>query len=347
MKRALKKTIGLALITAGCGLPSTRPIFKKLGLRCAHRLFGGRTVTLPDIDSSPLKLANVDDSYLAFQLFWHGVNYYEPITRALLCELLEPGATFLDLGAHLGFFSLTAGVRKSDVDVIAFEPNPKNLRCLKANAAANGLKKIVCEPLAISETEGTATLYLAESDMSASLVKGFQAEDTRQVGELSVQTTTLDRYLSDHSVRDPLVIKIDIEGHERAFFRGAKRAIATRKPDMILEVLNAQDPESIALLKGLGYRFYPITDRGLTEIDAPDLVKRFPFLFLNHLISVRPKEELALIYARVLNRTRNINLLETSKHFRPDEWPDLWPLEAKQAHVPRAAKSLLTVEGSM
>jgi len=74
----------------------------------------------------------------------------------------------------------------------------------------------------------------------------------------------------------------------------------------------------------LRYRFYPITDEGLLESEAPKLVKRFPFLFLNHLLSVRPKQELAPIFERVREQTGKLNLLETSKHFPKEKWPKLW-----------------------
>ena len=62
----------------------------------------------------------------------------------------------------------------------------------------------------------------------------------------------------------------------------------------------------------------------LIELDAPKLVKRFPFLFLNHLLSVRPKEELAPLFEGIREEITKINLLETTKHFPKEEWPKLW-----------------------
>ena len=74
----------------------------------------------------------------------------------------------------------------------------------------------------------------------------------------------------------------------------------------------------------MGYRFDPITDEGLVEVKAPKLVKRFPFLFLNYLLSVRPRTELTAIFEGVRARTKQLNLLNTSKHFPLEEWPALW-----------------------
>jgi FkbM family methyltransferase len=195
---------------------------------------------------------------------------------------------------------------------------------LQANALANERTNLRCEPLAISDGDGTATLYLTASDMSASLMKGFQAHDTEQIGSVEVRTTTLDSYVRLNQLAGPMVIKVDIEGHEGAFMRGAMETIRRYKPDIVLEVVEDQDPAWVAELKSLGYRFYPITDREFTETDAPRLIKRFPLLFLNYLISARPREELAQIFERMEPQIRAMNLLDSSKHFPKEEWPLLW-----------------------
>src|SRR5204862_662117 len=134
---------------------------------------------------------------------------------------------------HGGLFALTTAISNPAVNIIAFEPNPKNFRMLRANATANSLTSLKCEPFAISDRSGMATLYLTESDMSASLMKDFQAQDTRQIDKIEVPTVSLDDYVQQHPLRAPLVIKVDIEGHEPAFFRGADKTISTFKPDII------------------------------------------------------------------------------------------------------------------
>jgi FkbM family methyltransferase len=331
MKRIIKQALGRSVISVAEMLPWVRSLLRPLGVRTSQDLFGARIVSIQMPGGQSFRLTHVDETYLAFQLFWRGGEFYEPITRALVTALLRPGDTFLDIGAHLGFFSLASGLSNPGVKIIAFEPNPKNFRILQANATANGLSGIVCEPIAISDHDGSARLYLTESDMSASLMKDFQAEDTRQIGSIEVLTASLDSYLEQQRITGTLVIKVDIEGHETAFFRGAARTIAAQKPDIILEVLYDQDIEIVSRLKSLGYHFYPITDEGLVELEAPKLIKRFPFLFLNHLLSVRPRQEIANLFDGVQERIRKLNLLETSKHFPKEQWPCLWHAEASEA----------------
>src|SRR5579859_1919879 len=288
LRKRAKTALGRSLVLLVNQIPSLRRLFSSVGLRTSWGVFGDRIVNIHMTRRSSIRLTHLDESYLAFQLFWQGACYYEPLTRELIQQLLNPGDTFLDVGAHIGFYSLALACSIPGLKVIAFEPNPKTFQILVANAAANALE-VVCEPIAISESAGTATLYLTESDMSASLMKDFQAEDTRQIGSVEVRTASLDSYFQGHSIKNLKAIKVDIEGHESAFFQGARETISKHKPDIVLEVLYEPDPEILSWLRSLGYRFYPVTNEGLAEMDPPRLVKRFPLLFLNHLLSVRPK----------------------------------------------------------
>jgi len=333
LKTLIRRVLGSRVVFLAEKVPGLRQPLKSLGMRISRGSFGNRVVTIPIGAKGAFQLTHVDESYLAFQLFWRGGNYYEPLTCRLLQLLLRPGDTFLDIGAHIGFFALAIGHNVPGVRVFAFEPNPKNFGILKANAQANVIGNMICEPIAISDRDGTAKLYLTESDMSASLMKDFQAEDTIQIGSVEVPTASLDSYLQQHRIEGPMVIKVDIEGHEPAFFRGASKTLSERRPDIILEVLYEQDPALVSWLKSLGYHFYPITDEGLVESTAPRLVKRFPFLFLNHWVSVRPKREVARILDEVCAGLGKLNLKDTSEHFPPEEWPLLWQDEPGwQAH---------------
>ena len=329
MKRVIKKVVGRGAIAVAQRPPAARGLVKAVGVRTSQGCFGQRVVSIPLGGHRSLQLTDVDESYLAFQLFWHGGDYYEPITRLLLEQMIQKGDIFVDIGAHVGFFSLVVGQSAEGVKIVAFEPNPRNFQTLEANLKANSLKHVVCEPAAISDRDGSGILYLTDSDMSASLMKDFQAQDTKQVGEIEVRTRTVDSYFRTAGLKGRMILKVDIEGHEPAFFRGAMNTLAHYKPDIILEVLYDMDPTLVSDLKKLGYHFYPITDQGIIELDAPRLFKRFPFLFLNHLFSVRPKQQIADLFEGISEKVGRLNLLNTSKHFPPEVWPDLWRAEAQ------------------
>lgn len=308
-----KKFCGRALISACEAVPSLRPALSRWGLRTWKHWTpdGVRHVYTPEGET----FAVAGDNYLSFELFWKGTGYYEPISSLLIRELLEPGDTFLDVGANIGFHSLLLSTFQRGINVVAFEPNPHNFELLSRNARVNGYTNIRCEPVAMSDHTGTGRLYLSKSDMSASLVPDF---DEAQGAPVDVSLTTLDDYLAQHSARGRLVLKVDVEGHEEAFFRGAARTIEQRRPDIVAEVTEAYDRELTAFFQRLGYRFYPITDRGLVPADTLQPVVCDRLVFLNCLLSTRPPAELTGLFENIAPAVREIDLRRTSKYLTPE-----------------------------
>ncbi len=304
-----KQLLGQSLNNTCEMLPALKPVLRPWGLRTWSQWQADRVYRVSTPGGPTFKLAG--NNYLSFELFWKGTGYYEPITTLLIQELLQPGGTFLDVGANIGFYSLVLSTLKPRINVVAFEPNPRNFVLLQNNARLNGYENITCEPVAASDHDGVATLYLSQSDMSASLLPGF--EDCAAM-PIEVRTTTLDTYLSNHPPKGPVVIKVDVEGHEAAFFRGAAHTLQTIRPDIITEVALAYDEEVTHSFKRLGYHLYPITDRGLLPADGFRPVVRDRFVFLNYLISTRSPEEVARTFQSISPAVRRIDLRKTSKY---------------------------------
>ena len=336
MHQNVNRLIGRSLLTLCDAFPQAKRPLQKLGLRTKKEWFGDRVVKAQMPDGTCIKLASVSRNYLSFELFWRGIGYYEPISRLVIQELVKPGDTFVDLGANIGFYSLAISVTRPEVRVISFEPNPRNYALLSQNARVNGLTNLVCEPIAISDRDGTATLYLSASDMSASLRSDFEDHTD---GETVVQTTTLDSYLNYHPVTGQLVIKVDVEGHEEAFFRGAQKTLAERQPDIITEVTLNYSREAVSRLQRLGYRFYQVTDEGLLEASTLAPKVRDNFVFLNYLISTKPREEVARLFQRIAPEVRKIDLTRTSKCLA---WDAVEKFKARSSTVSPAASAIET-----
>src|SRR5215204_5639947 len=294
-----KRRLGLGLLSLCERMPAARSWLGKAGMRTQPAWFADRVVEVPLPNRRGLKLASFGHNYLSFQLFWRGLNYYEPITRMLSQELLEPGDTFVDCGAQVGFYSLVLSLMKPGISVVAFEPNPRNFQLLVANVIANHLGNVACQPIALSDAVGSARLYLASSDMSASLLPDFEQETHTAV---EVPTTTIDAYLETHRPKGHLVLKVDVEGAEEKFFAGAIRTISTYRPDIICEVATPISQEAVAFVKDFGYGFYRIADEGLVPSDTLTPNVKGDMLFLNYLLSPLAPAELAQLFDRIRPR---------------------------------------------
>lgn len=130
-------------------------------------------------------------------------------------ELLEsaarPGATVLDVGAFLGYFTQIAARRGASV--IAIEPNPAVRALLERGLDRAGLTgQVRVIGAALADAPGEAVLYLSGGGDTASL----HDHDTRS-GEVSVPVLVGDEALDRAGVD---VVKIDVEGGEVAALRG-------------------------------------------------------------------------------------------------------------------------------
>lgn len=217
---------------------------------------------LRDVGSyvSGLNLLDRKQTAVQRQVRRAGLAGYEPETQATLLTLVQLSrrpAGFFDVGAHIGIYSaLIAAVFPPDlVHVTAFEPTPATAAVCRSLADKNRLDMRI-EPLALSSTEGTATLFISDkAETSNSLVAGFRPSSQR----VEVPMTTLDAYCRANGVL-PTVLKIDVETYEVHVLRGALGVLADARPAVVCELLPAAAPEQTSevldAMAGIGYQVH-------------------------------------------------------------------------------------------
>jgi FkbM family methyltransferase len=190
----------------------------------------------------------------------HGLRGFEPGTQSTLLTLVQLAGPrpvhFFDVGAHIGSHALIiASVFPPDrVSVTAFEPTPTTAAVCRALAGVNDLE-IRVERAAISDTDGTASLFISPWETSNSLMEGFRPAQ----GTVEVPSIRLDTYCRDRGVL-PSVIKIDVESYESHVVHGATQVLEQARPSVVCEILRDTDPRSIEQtvlpFVSLGYCLY-------------------------------------------------------------------------------------------
>jgi len=146
-----------------------------------------------------------------------------------LTQLLSPGEVFVDCGANMGIWSLTAAQRVGrSGQVFAFEPHPVTFEKLAANIRLNGCEdRITARQLALSEAPGTANFACQTDKHEMSGLSDAAGPNVTQV-----RLSTLDAELAGRAVAG---IKIDVEGHELGVLRGAAGVLARCRPWVCVE----------------------------------------------------------------------------------------------------------------
>ena len=152
---------------------------------------------------------------VASLLFWHGLDGYEPETSRTLRSLFEHAATFIDVGANCGLYSLLGPLWNPNLQVIAFEPVPEIFEKLERNVRLNQLEnRVHCENIALSCQSGRRKFFLPMNEGLDSATTGTLAAESWQAKkgspQLDVQTLRFDEYEALHPMRVDLV-KIDVE----------------------------------------------------------------------------------------------------------------------------------------
>jgi FkbM family methyltransferase len=120
---------------------------------------------------------------------------------------------FLDIGANQGLFSLIAAKNRDCVRVIAFEPVAATFDLLNANIEANDLgAKILAVRAAISNEAGDRAIWVDHTHSGAASLRqdmqqpAISSETIRLISCAELGSLVPDGY--------PIMVKIDVEGHE-------------------------------------------------------------------------------------------------------------------------------------
>jgi FkbM family methyltransferase len=183
-----------------------------------------------------------------------GKVYEHEVTR------VHTGDVVLDVGSHLGGFALYA-FQNGASRVVAFEPDPGNLACLKqtfSREIRDG--KYLLVEAAVSGSPGRISLLQhPNSSMSRTVEQGDQAalKDwekkvfkpwqafTPQERTVEVQAVTIDDTLARERLDKVDFVKMDIEGAERYALAGAQGLLRRLRPRMVLCTYHRPDDAAV------------------------------------------------------------------------------------------------------
>jgi len=180
----------------------------------------------------------------------------------------RPGGLVVDAGANRGHCALAVLSTTAHLNVIAFEPN-EALRTPLEWIRRKYPERFSYRLCGLGSSDGPGELLVPTAGglraTTNATIRGSEFDkdyvQERLADELGTDferiefpTQTVEIRTLDSFGLDPLAIKIDVEGLERAVIEGGRETISRCRPMLMIEMNNHM--EFFPVLESMGYRFY-------------------------------------------------------------------------------------------
>ena len=198
---------------------------------------------------------NLDD-YISLELFFKGIYGIESDLVELFDGIFVRGMTFLDIGAHIGYYTLQAAARVGGEGAVhAFEPIGKTFEYLKKNILLNKLTNVHVNQYIVHDCCGKKEVFVYdERNVGTSSILEIDGKEPESV-EI-VECITIDEYITQKRLKEVHALKIDVEGNELRVLKGMKNLLESKSLLHIIveiheEYLLAQNRDPIEIYKFL------------------------------------------------------------------------------------------------
>ena len=179
----------------------------------------------------------------------------------LYSSLNLKGKTVIEIGAHIGEYTIYFGRAVGDGRVLAFEPNRLNYLFLRKNVAANRLGRVEVVNAGLSNEPGSARIVSKRFNTAKGSFrpeKQSLIQDTKEpYVEMVSPITTVDAVVEKYGLKRVDFIKIDTEGFEPYVVEGMNGTLAGHSPLVYFEIHGNTGAERAADL----VRVFRVLDR--------------------------------------------------------------------------------------
>ena len=163
-------------------------------------------------------------NHFEISVFWHK-HSLKHLDSATLAKMR--GKDFIDVGGFIGDSAIVFEREFCDKNIYSFEPTRANFELMKRTIELNNAKRIIPLNLGLGSEKSQMQISILGSGSSIALDCGGEKE--------SVEITTLDSFVKERQIEVGF-IKVDVEGFEMEFLKGAKETIRHQKPAMLISI---------------------------------------------------------------------------------------------------------------
>lgn len=181
---------------------------------------------------------------------------------AMIKSFVRDGDNILDIGAHIGTFSIPFAMFNNQLGhIFSFEANSQNYKLLCKNISANDFTHVITPINAVVSEKKSAFTMMTPPNANSGMY--YFIPDTNNLAT-DLNTLNIDKWHEDTCPDLKIhLIKIDVEGAEVSVLRSCQTLIEKYRPLLYIEVnplaLNryGHTVDAIeSILKPLGYHFF-------------------------------------------------------------------------------------------
>ena len=186
-------------------------------------------------DGTKCLIRNKSDAIAFFENFILEVNNLEDKIE------IQQNDIVIDIGAHVGYFTLYAAKRAQNGMVISFEPTKESFSVLKNNVKINNFQNITINNLAVASISESRILFV---DKKYGISNTFYENNTDLEKEI-VQTTTLDEIYKKYNLEKIDFLKMDCEGAEFEIILNTSTEILKKIKKISMEIHEDMVPHKV------------------------------------------------------------------------------------------------------
>jgi FkbM family methyltransferase len=202
-------------------------------------------------------------------------SQYEPVEIAFTMKTLKEGDVFVDLGSHIGFYSLLAAKRVGNSGgVISVEADPETYQLLLDNIQLNAIHGIKAFNYGVADEEGILTLHRYEGNLASNSFIVADQPNYAPSGSVEVRCVTLSKLLAEANLSRIDFLKMDIEAFE---YRVLKRFLAESQNRLLPRFILLEHHPQYEHQAGGSTLSLLESDPRYEELNIPNMVPRNHF----------------------------------------------------------------------
>ena len=167
---------------------------------------------------------------------------------------------FIDVGAHMGFYSMI--IAKKDLFVYAFEPIKGNYNRLLSNKDINNFKNIKIFNFALSDEKKNIKMWVPDKNKTGGYsVHDENDEEIRNYENEKINIEDGKSEKGDEFIKikgQKIIVKIDVERHELKVLNGIKDLLTNNKIILQVEIFNNRKKRIFDYLKRNDFNFIDV-----------------------------------------------------------------------------------------